>query len=84
MQVYREAVESDRCSAIHLTHVEAEPECDTFFPDIKAAGAQLQALLTCYFLRRVPSDSGCRQLSGEHPCLQAAPTNRHAWLRLLT
>jgi hypothetical protein len=38
-QVYNEAVSSDRCSVIHLTHVEAEPDCDTFFPDITAAGA---------------------------------------------
>lgn len=38
-QVYKEAVDSERCSAIHVTHVEAEPECDTFFPDITAAGS---------------------------------------------
>jgi dihydrofolate reductase len=38
LQVYKEAVDSDRCSVIHLTRVEAEPECDTFFPDITASG----------------------------------------------
>jgi hypothetical protein len=38
LQVYREAVESERCSVIHLTHVDAQPECDTFFPDITAEG----------------------------------------------
>lgn len=45
VQVYKEAVTSDRCSAIHLTHVEAQPECDTFFPDITAAGGWVGGLL---------------------------------------
>jgi dihydrofolate reductase len=40
LQVYKEAVDSERCSVIHLTHVEAQPECDTFFPDITAEGAR--------------------------------------------
>eukprot|EP00775_Hariotina_reticulata_P006877 gene6877-7093_t len=39
-QVYQEAVSSDRCSVIHLTKVDAEPACDTFFPDITAEGSQ--------------------------------------------
>jgi dihydrofolate reductase/thymidylate synthase len=38
-QVYREAVESSRCSVIHLTAVAADPPCDTFFPDITAEGS---------------------------------------------
>lgn len=33
-QVYQEAVASDHCSAIHLTQIDADYECDTFFPDI--------------------------------------------------
>jgi hypothetical protein len=43
LQVYKEAVGSERCSVIHLTHVEAEPSCDTFFPDITAEGAPATA-----------------------------------------
>lgn len=42
LQVYREAVESPRCSVIHLTRVEADPPCDTFFPDITAQGGRVQ------------------------------------------
>eukprot|EP00879_Flechtneria_rotunda_P024276 GHRR01025728.1.p1 GENE.GHRR01025728.1~~GHRR01025728.1.p1 ORF type:complete len:493 (+),score=126.94 GHRR01025728.1:241-1719(+) len=38
-QVYREAVASQRCSVIHLTHVDADPPCDVFFPDITAQGS---------------------------------------------
>jgi hypothetical protein len=40
LQVYREAVASKRCSAVHLTRVEAEPPCDTHFLDITAEGEQ--------------------------------------------
>ncbi|KAF8055936.1 hypothetical protein HT031_006575 [Scenedesmus sp. PABB004] len=38
-QVYAEAVASERCSAVHLTAVSADPPCDTFFPDITAEGS---------------------------------------------
>jgi hypothetical protein len=38
LQVYREAVASERCSVVHLTRVEADPPCDTHFPDITAEG----------------------------------------------
>ncbi|KAF6261177.1 thymidylate synthase/dCMP hydroxymethylase domain-containing protein [Scenedesmus sp. NREL 46B-D3] len=38
-QVYREAVASSRCSVVHLTRVEADPPCDTHFPDITAEGS---------------------------------------------
>jgi hypothetical protein len=47
-QVYREAVASERCSVLHVTHVDAEPECDTFFPDITAEGERVHdALAPC-------------------------------------
>jgi hypothetical protein len=40
LQVYREAVASERCSVVHLTRVEADLPCDTHFPDITAEGEQ--------------------------------------------
>jgi hypothetical protein len=33
-QVYKEAVRSERCQAIHLTRIDAEYPCDTYFPNI--------------------------------------------------
>lgn len=33
-QVYREAVDLDSCTAIHITEVQAQFECDTYFPPI--------------------------------------------------
>ena len=36
-QVYEEAVASPRCSAIHLTRIDCDYDCDTFFPAIDAA-----------------------------------------------
>lgn len=47
LQVYSEAVESPRCNVIHMTHVEADVPCDTFFPDITAAGQLHIWLWTC-------------------------------------
>lgn len=35
-QVYAEAVQSSLCSAIHLTQVDKDYDCDTFFPPIDA------------------------------------------------
>jgi predicted small integral membrane protein len=51
LQVYREAVASERCSAVHLTRVEADPHCDTHFPDITAEGKQCASnplYVVCY------------------------------------
>lgn len=33
-QVYTEAMKMPQCSAIHMTEVVAEVQCDTFFPSI--------------------------------------------------
>ncbi|KAI8473775.1 MAG: thymidylate synthase/dCMP hydroxymethylase domain-containing protein, partial [Monoraphidium minutum] len=33
-QVYREALASDRCAALHITHIEDDPPCDTTFPPV--------------------------------------------------
>ena len=33
-QVYKEALESPLCDAVHLTAIESDLECDTFFPAI--------------------------------------------------
>ena len=33
-QVYKEAVQSELCAAIHLTRIDEDYECDTFFPEI--------------------------------------------------
>ena len=33
-QVYKEAVKSDRCQAIHITRIDADYPCDTYFPNI--------------------------------------------------
>ncbi|KAL3150606.1 hypothetical protein ABBQ32_000413 [Trebouxia sp. C0010 RCD-2024] len=33
-QVYREAIEAPECAVIHLTVVESDFDCDTFFPEI--------------------------------------------------
>lgn len=40
-QVYQEAIASPNCSAIHLTRIEEDYECDTFFPDIDSAKFKL-------------------------------------------
>jgi dihydrofolate reductase / thymidylate synthase len=37
-QVYKQAVASERCSALHITRVDADPECDTFFTDVTKQG----------------------------------------------
>ena len=34
VQVYEEALRSKACSAIHLTHIDKDYECDTFFPSL--------------------------------------------------
>lgn len=36
-QVYKEAISSPRCTAIHLTQVDKDFECDTHFPEIDSA-----------------------------------------------
>eukprot|EP00891_Asterochloris_glomerata_P001392 jgi/Astpho2/1392/e_gw1.00025.31.1_t len=36
-QVYREAMASPRCGVIHFTQIQADLECDTFFPAIDPA-----------------------------------------------
>jgi dihydrofolate reductase len=36
-QVYADALASDRCAALHVTHIEADPPCDTGFPPIDPA-----------------------------------------------
>ena len=33
-QVYKEAVQSEQCAAIHLTQIDQDIDCDTFFPEI--------------------------------------------------
>lgn len=33
-QVYREAIEAPECAVIHLTVIESDFDCDTFFPEI--------------------------------------------------
>ena len=35
-QVYKEAIEASECAVIHMTAVESDTECDTFFPAIDA------------------------------------------------
>ncbi|KIY92032.1 dihydrofolate reductase [Monoraphidium neglectum] len=33
-QVYRDALASERCAALHVTHIEDDPPCDTVFPAV--------------------------------------------------
>jgi dihydrofolate reductase/thymidylate synthase len=33
-QVYSEALASERCAALHVTRIESDPDCDTFFPEV--------------------------------------------------
>ncbi len=33
-QIYTEAIKSKLCAAIHLTQIDKDFECDTFFPEI--------------------------------------------------
>lgn len=40
-EIYKEAMVSDRLSAIHLTRVESDVDCDTFFPPVDSAKFQL-------------------------------------------
>ena len=40
-QVYKQAIESDACAAIHLTLVEQQAAADTFFPAIDPARFRL-------------------------------------------
>ena len=42
-QVYRESMESPLLTAIHLTQVESEAECDTFMPPVDASRFRLWA-----------------------------------------
>lgn len=41
LQVYREALESPQCSAIHLTQIQEDVPCDTFFPALDPASWRL-------------------------------------------
>ena len=34
LQIYAEAIKSPQCGAIHLTEIQGDCECDTFFPSI--------------------------------------------------
>ena len=41
MQVYKEAIQLPQCSAIHLTEIQEDILCDTFFPTIDSSRWQL-------------------------------------------
>jgi len=36
-QVYEAAIASPECTALHVTHIDADAECDAFFPEIDAS-----------------------------------------------
>lgn len=40
-QVYREAVAHANCAAVHLTEIQSDVECDTFFPKLPEGRFQL-------------------------------------------
>jgi Dihydrofolate reductase len=40
-QVYEEALQSAECSVVHLTQIEGEYPCDTFFPPLDGAQYRL-------------------------------------------
>lgn len=37
MQIYKEALKSASCAAVHFTEIETEYECDTFFPPVDSS-----------------------------------------------
>jgi Dihydrofolate reductase len=41
LQVYQEALQSADCSVVHLTQIEGEYPCDTFFPPLDSAQYRL-------------------------------------------
>jgi Dihydrofolate reductase len=41
LQVYQEALQSAECSVVHLTQIEGEYPCDTFFPPLDGAQYRL-------------------------------------------
>ncbi len=41
LQVYREALASPLCTAVHLTRIEQQFECDTHFPALDPAAFKL-------------------------------------------
>ncbi|WIA20221.1 hypothetical protein OEZ85_006063 [Tetradesmus obliquus] len=91
-QVYREAVASTRCSVVHLTRVDADPPCDTHFPDITAEGSSwrfwsaarpeydngTRYQFLCY-TRDAPtsSSSSSQDVVGQPPVLPPAIASQH-------
>lgn len=83
-QIYKEALASERCAAIHLTQIEAEEdiECDTFFPPIDPAryrfwsGAAprregaLRYRFLCYTPTNAPSQTFPPAMASKHEELQ--------------
>lgn len=54
-QVYNEAIESELCSTIHLTRIEADFDCDTFFPAIPERFRSACPHLACGYLKQLRS-----------------------------
>lgn len=75
LQVYKEAVASDRCSAVHITFVDSDPRCDRFFPDITGQG-QSRSLALCTVHHHCVGLTDRSPITSPATCTQPTPFYR--------
>ncbi len=76
-QVYSEAIRSELCAAIHLTQIDQDFECDTYFPEVDQSRFKLWSAApprkdgnTCY---SYPLLHSCPELSCQPACSHRQP-----------
>ena len=88
VQIYTEAMASERCEAIHLTRVEADFACDTFMPALDPAQYRLwsatpprrdngvRTAFLCYTRAGAPPPRLPKALASRHDELQVRSSAR--------
>ena len=84
-QVYKEALESPLCDAVHLTAIESDLECDTFFPAIDGSKFRVWSSSPVRREKETEYTFLCYSRSGkvDPPALPAALRAKHEELQYL-
>lgn len=86
-QIYEEALKSAACAAVHLTQIETEYECDTFFPPLDRSVFSLWSATAphrtkadrCSFLCYTRAEAA----TTDQPQLPPAVASRHEELQVV-
>jgi dihydrofolate reductase/thymidylate synthase len=78
-QVYKDAIKSPLCDAIHITKVDSDVECDTFFPSIDQEKYRVWSSSPCNTENSVGYTFLCYSRSGkvDPPALPSAMRSKH-------